>query len=144
MKRILLALFVLLAPVSNGWAEDPHCQPIMDHGEPSGYRVISYDGTSKTWTILRNGTFDGKYMVKRIIVACNAHRYSNGNTLEGPGFCNLNVGRLYRWHKHCDNGETEMVMEFGSSSLSITEGEGSQEDVQFFNIVKYEILPDTH
>ena len=32
--------------------------------EPEGYRVIGYDAGSHQWTILRNGTFDGKYYGK--------------------------------------------------------------------------------
>ena len=39
--------------------------------EPEGYRVMSYDATTHHWTILRTGTFGGKYLRKRLTVVCS-------------------------------------------------------------------------
>src|SRR6266567_403596 len=144
MRRLCIIGCLLLANASNGWAENPFCHDVIDHGESTGYRVVSYDAATKTWTILRNGTFDGKYMVKRIIVACQGHKYADGETLRGRDYCSLQVGRLYHWYKKCDNGEAEMVSETpGISVLTITEGDRPNQDNQFFDILRYEVLPDT-
>jgi hypothetical protein len=62
--------FLLLAGAATSKAEGTYCGEMIDHGEPSGYRVVGFDAATNTWTIIRNGTFDGNYLVKRLTVAC--------------------------------------------------------------------------
>jgi hypothetical protein len=38
---------------------------------PDGYRVLSYEAKNLHWVILRTGTFDGKYLIKRLTVICS-------------------------------------------------------------------------
>ena len=98
--------------------------------EPEGYRVVSYDAATHQWVILRNGTFDGKYMTKRITVVC----YS---ILEGPDTCHLQVGNII-----IPNRVTERLSSVDRSDelLIITNGYDAHE--QYFKILKYEVLPD--
>jgi hypothetical protein len=70
MKRFLAFGFLLLAGAATTKAEGTYCGEMIDHGEPSGYRVVGFDAATNTWTIIRNGTFDGNYLVKRLTVAC--------------------------------------------------------------------------
>ena len=111
MKRLLAFGFLLLASAATSKAEGSYCGEIIDHGEPSGYRVVGFDGATNTWTIIRNGTFNGKYLVVRLTVACQAHKYADGDLLRGRDQCVLQVGRLFHWYKSCDGGDFEMVSE---------------------------------
>jgi len=105
MKRLLAFGFLLLASAATSKAEGSYCGEIIDHGEPSGYRVVGFDGATNTWTIIRNGTFNGKYLVVRLTVACQAHKYADGDLLRGRDQCVLQVGRLFHWYKSCDGGD---------------------------------------
>jgi hypothetical protein len=67
-----------LASAATSKAEGSYCGEIIDHGEPSGYRVVGFDAATNTWTIIRNGTFTGKYLVVRLTIACQAHKYADG------------------------------------------------------------------
>jgi len=43
---------------------------------PEGYRVVSYDNNTKQWTIIRNGTFEGEYRIKRLTnLFAQVHRF---------------------------------------------------------------------
>jgi hypothetical protein len=116
--------------------------------------VISYDGATKMWTILRTySDSDEKY---RIVVACREHKYANGETLKGRDACSLQVGRLYHMVERCDNGDVEGVYEDQSmQSVSISEGHRTsedrlsgrinyQDDRQWFDILRLELLPENH
>ena len=50
--------------------------------EQEGHRVTSYDGPTHEWTIIRAGTFDGKYLRKRLIVRCTFFKWG---PRVGPG-----------------------------------------------------------
>jgi hypothetical protein len=141
---LIFAAFLLIATIQ-ARAENPFCADVMDHGEPTGYRVVGYEAATMTWTILRNGTFSGKYLVKRMVVRCSARDYGDGQLLRGQ-YCGLQVGRLYHWYKACDNGIVEMISEFSSAgalALQLTLGSGKESDTQFFDILKEDVLPDS-
>ena len=113
--------------------------------EAEGYRVISYDAATHQWVILRNGTFDGKYLTKRITVVCSFYKWGDHEAVEGPDACHLQVGRtmipnswspLEKSEKYLD------IFEMPSETLAITEGEGADRVQQQFTILKYEVLPD--
>lgn len=143
MKRLLAFRFLLLASAATSKAEGSYCGEIIDHGEPSGYRVVGFDGATNTWTIIRNGTFNGKYLVVRLTVACQAHKYADGDLLRGRDQCALQVGRLFHWYKSCDGGDFEMVSESAwFPLLQITEGRKPNQETQLFDILRYEALPD--
>ena len=59
MRRILTPLLIL-------WL----CSACEKKPEPDGYRVVGYDAGTHQWTIIRTGTFDGKYLTKRLTVIC--------------------------------------------------------------------------
>ncbi len=61
---------------------------------PAGYRVLSYDASTHQWIILCTGTFDGKYMTKRLTVVCSLYRWGDHEPVTGPEACHLQVGRL--------------------------------------------------
>jgi hypothetical protein len=94
--------------------------------QPEGYRVLSYDAPTHQWIILRNGTFDGKYLTKRLTVACSSYKWGDHEAVTGPDACHLQVGRMM----------------IPGGTLSITEGDGPDRVVQQFTILKYEVLPD--
>jgi len=56
-------LLAVLAPASG-------CQK----KKVEGYRVVGYDGSTNHWTLLRNGTFEGKYLTKRLIHICDFYK----------------------------------------------------------------------
>jgi len=101
--------------------------------EPEGYRVVSYDAATHQWIILRKGTFDGKYMTKRITVVCYSVLMD-----KGPDACHLQVGNMIT-----PNLVTERLSSIDRSDelLVITNGYDAHES-QYFKILKYEVLPD--
>lgn len=115
--------------------------------EPEGYRVVSYDATTHQWTILRNGTFDGKYLVKRITAVCSSYRWGTHEAVVGPEACHLQVGEMIIPNPLPPpekRSEFVDVFEMPSEVLAISTGAlGSDDRVsQQFNILKYEVLPD--
>jgi len=108
--------------------------------EPEGYRVIRYVAATHEWTILRTGTFDGKYLRKRLTVRCSSYSWGQHDPVNGPEACHLEVGRLI-----VPNSKREEfldVYEMPGEILSITEGTGADRVIQQFDILKYEVLPD--
>ncbi len=113
--------------------------------EPEGYRVVSYDAATHQWVILRNGTFDGKYMTKRITVVCNSYHWANHETVTGPDACDLQVGNMIIPNPFPMKGKRQDfidVMEMSGEVLAITKGDGAERVSQQFKILKYEVLPD--
>lgn len=51
--------------------------------EPEGYRVVSFDAATHQWLIIRNGTFDGKYLEKRITAVCSFYKSDNHEAITG-------------------------------------------------------------
>ena len=113
--------------------------------EAEGYRVVSYDGATHQWVILRNGTFGGKYLTKRITVVCNFFKWGDHDAVAGPEACHLDVGRMMIPNSLSPTKKDEPFLDFfemPSETLAITEGEGADQVQQQFTIVKYEVLPD--
>ena len=129
---VLLALVIL----SLGCSQKPG---------PEGYRVIGYDATTQQWTIIRTGTFDGKYLTKRLTVICSLYHWGDHEMITGPNVCDLQVGRLIVPNPFPPEGKRKDfldVYEMPGQILSITEGDGADQVVQQFAILKYEVLPD--
>jgi hypothetical protein len=113
--------------------------------EPEGYRVVGYDATAHEWTILRNGTFNGKYLTKRLTVVCSSYKWGDHEAITGPDACHLQVGRMMIPNPLPPEGKRQEfldIYEMPGETLSITEGDGPDRVVQQFSILKYEVLPD--
>jgi hypothetical protein len=113
--------------------------------EPEGYRVVNYDAATHQWVILRNGTFDGKYLTKRITVVCSFYKWGDHEAVTGPDACHLQVGRMMipnSWSPPKKSEEYLDVFEMPSETLAITEGSGADQVQQQFIILKYEVLPE--
>jgi hypothetical protein len=113
--------------------------------EPEGYRVTSYDAATHQWTIIRTGTFDGKFLRKRLIVRCTSYKWADKQAVEGPEACHLQVGRLIVPNQIPAQGHDNEfidVYEMPSETLSISEGRGADEVMQQFDILHYDVLPD--
>jgi hypothetical protein len=108
-----------------------------------GYRVLSYDAGTHQWTILRTGTFDGKYLRKRLTVICASYKWADHESVTGPEACHLVVGRLLVHNIDPPNFQNFLdVWEMPSEILSITTGTGPDRVIQQFDISKNEVLPD--
>jgi hypothetical protein len=111
--------------------------------EPEGYRVVSFDAASHQWTIIRNGTFDGKYMTKQLVVVCMFYKWGEHETVDGPDACHLQVGRLIVPSLESGNADKNhfiTVFEMPNETLSITEGSGDDRVMQQFKIVSYNVV----
>ena len=134
-KKLRFALLTLLA-LSPGCTKKP---------EAEGYRVLSYDAGTHQWIILRTGTFDGKYLTKRLTVVCSSYKWGDHEPVTGTEACHLQVGRLIIPNPLPPAGKRSEfldVFEMPSETLSITEGDGADRVMQQFAILKYEVLPD--
>jgi hypothetical protein len=110
--------------------------------EPEGYRVVSYDAASQQWTIIRNGTFDGKYMKKKLVIICTFYKWGEHEAVQGPDACHLQVGRLIVPNPMPDGAHRNQfvdVFEMPSETLSITEGDGEERVMQQFKILSYSV-----
>jgi len=113
--------------------------------EPEGYRVVAYDAPTHRWTILRTGTFDGKYLTKRLTVVCSSYTWGDHGSVTGPEACHLQVGRMIIPNPLPPEGKRQEfvdVYEMPGETLSITEGDGDNRVIQQCAILKYEVLPD--
>ena len=63
--KTVLAVAIALTLVSAGCKKKP---------EPEGYRVVGFDAQTMKWTIIRTGTFDGKFLRKRLVVVCAPYK----------------------------------------------------------------------
>jgi hypothetical protein len=113
--------------------------------EPEGYRVVSYDAATHQWTILRNGTFDGKYLVKRMTVICFWSRRANLERIDGPTACHLQVGRMMVPNPFPPFERRAEFLEIFEMSardemLFINEGEETLRVSQAFTILRNEVL----
>lgn len=110
-----------------------------------GYRVTGYDGATKQWTIIRNGTFDGRYLTKKLVVVCSFYKWGDREPDRGPEACHLAVGRLIVPNPLPGPSQAADFVDVDESvleTLSITEGAGQNQTMQQFNILKYEVLTD--
>jgi hypothetical protein len=111
--------------------------------EPEGYRVLSHDTKTGEWVILRNGTFDGKYLVKRITAVCDFYRWGNREMVKGPDSCDLRVGAMIVPNQFVKDGnEFVDVYEMSPEHMAITKGQGENRVSQQLTILKYEVLPE--
>lgn len=115
--------------------------------EPEGYRVISYDAATHQWIILRTGTWDGKYLTKRLTVVCSSYQWVAHERINGPEACGLQVGRIMIPKPFPPMGKPQEFLDIfeevgPTGGLWITEGDGADQVMQHFDILKYEVLPD--
>jgi hypothetical protein len=111
--------------------------------EPEGYRVVGYDAASEQWTIIRSGTFDGKYLTKKLVVTCNFYQWGEHKAVEGPDACHLEVGRLIVPNHFVDDAHRNEfidVYEMPDEVLSIIEGNGANQVTQQFKILSYTLV----
>jgi hypothetical protein len=113
--------------------------------EVEGYRVASYDSTTGKWIIIRNGTFDGKYLRKRITAVCAFYKWGDHEAVAGAQACSLRVGQMLVPNPLPGEGKRGDFMDIWEPSpdtLSITTGDGSDRVLQQFTILKEEVLSD--
>jgi hypothetical protein len=113
--------------------------------EPEGYRVVSFDRNKAEWTLIRTGTFDGKFLQKRLTLVCDFYQWGNREMIKGPTACDLPVGRLLVPNAYLPKekrAEFLDIWEMSAGRLAITEGSGSDKVEQQFIIQKNEVLPD--
>ena len=134
-KWLRLFILVIVAIINSGCTDKP----------VEGYRIMSVDSATGQWVILRNGTFDGKYLTKRMTVVCQYYKWGNREKVTGPTACSLRVGSLMipRYAKdEKGNGKTVLYMFEDPDYLSIIEGDGDERIMQGFRILKNEVVPE--
>jgi len=118
------------------------CVGCKSANRPEGYFVTGYDASSQQWTILRTGTFDGKYLKKKLVVRCLFYKSGDDETVQGPDACHLQVGRLIvptPLENHATPDQFVDVFEMPDEVLSITDGSGSDRVIQQFKILSYTV-----
>jgi hypothetical protein len=108
-----------------------------------GYRIVSFDSKTGQWIVVRTGTFDGEYRVKRMTVVCDFYKWGNREPVIGKDACDLRVGRMMI-PSSISNGRTGKefldIYEMSSDRLAITEGDGPDRISQQFVVLKQELL----
>jgi hypothetical protein len=118
------------------------CSPRKAVKEIEGYRVLSHDTRTGEWVILRNGTFDGKYLVKRITAVCDFYRWGNREMVIGPDACDLQVGQMMVPNPFAkDDNDFLDISEMSPETLVVVKGRGADRVSQHLKILKYEVLP---
>jgi hypothetical protein len=75
-------------------------------------------------------------------VICSFYKWGNHEAVDGPEACHLQVGHLIVPNPFAKNRDDFLlVQEMPSEVLSITEGDGENQVMQQFSILKYEVLP---
>ena len=133
-RRLLLSL-VVLARSFGCTTKKP---------EVEGYRVVNWDAAAGTWVIIRNGTFDGRYLTKRITAVCDFYKLGDNEAVVGPEACDLQVGRMMVPNQFPGEGRRKDFLDIWESSdkLYIAEGDGPDQVHQQFTILKYEVFND--
>jgi hypothetical protein len=110
--------------------------------EPEGYRVVSYDGATQQWTIIRTETINGEHLRKRLIVGCLLYQKGKDDMRDGPNACELQVGRTLvpNLHPTGVNRATYMNVEQLGTGFYIAEGWGDDLVSQQFKIIKESLL----
>lgn len=113
-----------------------------------GYRVVKFDAASQQWTLLRNGTWDGKYMLKRLVLVCDFYQWADHPAVDGADACDLRVGEMIipnslDVHRKADEPFVD-VFEMSGNRLAITTGDGANRVSQQFKIMSAEVLPDSN
>lgn len=114
--------------------------------EPDGYRVVSYDLATGKYIIIRTGTFENKYMRKRMTVVCSFYQRDEDQVREGPQACDLRVGQLIA-SNHSPNANGQYsdfvdIWEMTPEILSVQFGDGPNRTLQQFVILKNEVITD--
>jgi len=143
----IIVLTALIAGIFGAWLQCQSNWLMARHTEPEGYRVVGYDAASHQWTILRNGTFDGKYVEKRMTVVCNFYKWGNHKMVTGPDACNLQVGKMIIPNPFPPEGKRQEFIdafeEPGEEALCIAEGVDADRVSQRFKILKCEVLSES-
>jgi hypothetical protein len=106
---------------------------------PEGYRVVSYDGAKKEWTLIRTGTFDGgEHRTIRLVLVCDSYERSGRPPSEGPDSCALEVGRLMVPSHAAEKPFLDIYQI--QDTLAIIEGRGANQVSQHLFIVKHELI----
>lgn len=108
-----------------------------------GYRILSYNSTTGQWIVLRNGTFDGQYLTKRLTLLCEYYKWGNQEATTGSNACSLRVGRLLVPNFGLDgksDGKSVLYIFEDTDRLSIIEGSGEERVTQGFRILKNEVV----
>jgi hypothetical protein len=111
--------------------------------EPEGYRVVAHEAKTHEWTIIKNGTFNGEFQAKKLVVRCLSFTDLDKFTF-GPDVCDLHlqVGRFINPHpinRLDGNAPLPDVFEYGDG-LVISEGTVNRHTTQVFSIKKIELL----
>jgi hypothetical protein len=107
-----------------------------------GYRVRAYDGRTHQYTIHRDVTFDGKYMVKKIVMICKLYQIGNYQPVTDATVCELPIGKFYPSHRPREEKGGFLLISEQNDRLSITEGIGANRILQSFTVLSIEVLPD--
>jgi hypothetical protein len=113
--------------------------------EVEGYRVDSYDAVTGRWVLPRNGTFDGKYLTKRLVVVCDFYKWGQREAVVGSTACNLRVGQMMVPNPLPGEGKRSEfldIWEMSPDRLSITEGTEDDLIMQQFIILREEVVND--
>lgn len=113
--------------------------------EMEGYFVLSYEAATGKWIIIRNGTFDGRYLRKRITAVCSFYKWGDHEAVSGLNACSLQVGRMMVPNLFPGAEKRKEFLDIWEPSpdtLSITEGDGPDRVLQEFKILKEEVLTD--
>jgi hypothetical protein len=107
-----------------------------------GYRVMAYDGRAHQYTIHRNGTVDGKYMVKKIVMICKLYQVGNYQPVTDATICELPIGKFYPSYRPREEKGGFLLISEQNDRFSITEGIGAHRILQSFTVLSIEVLPD--
>jgi hypothetical protein len=113
--------------------------------EVEGYRVQSFETATAKWTIIRDGTFDGMHMKKRLTLVCALYKWGDHEAVTGPQACSLRVGQLLVPNPLPGEGKRSEfldIWEMSPDRLAITQGDGPDKIEQQFLILKEEVVSD--
>jgi len=116
----------------------------------NGYHVVAYDGIRKEWTVIdKNFDREGKtYHRIRFVLACDSSEHNQDGFEQGPDACVLHVGDVFKTEMKGGPGHYVFVdpenkkFATGETEFYVARDEGQTREVQFFKIVKEEVLPD--
>jgi len=148
LSRIgIVALIALISGIFGAYLQYQLDWSVARQKGPEGYRVVGYDAASHQWTILRNGTWDGKYMEKRMTVVCDFYKWGNREMVRGPDACNLQVGNMVIPNPFPAEGRRQEFIDVTEDGdvLAIASGApfGDDRVAQQFKILKYEVLSES-
>lgn len=112
-----------------------------------GYRVVSYDGRTAEWVVVRTGTYDGEHQTKRMTLQCDFYKWDDHEAVSGPKSCDLRIGRLMVDNSYeFFSGKSKdhfQIDEMSSDLIAFTKGTGDKRVAQHFMILHQEMLPES-